>query len=119
MSNVVTNIKRYTWLGGVTHMKHRQLKDWPTKGEMVVMRILQNEPAGMYGLEIVESSNKAIKRGSVYVLLGRLEEKGFVKMQRPKADPTYPGLPRPTYRLTAEGMRVVSAAEQVGLAFGV
>ena len=86
---------------------------------MDVMRMLQNETGGMYGLEIVEASKNTIKRGSVYVLVGRLEEKGFVKAQLPKADPTYPGLPRRIYKLTAEGMRVLAAAEEVGLAAGV
>lgn len=98
---------------------NREVRDWPTRAEMEVMRMLQNETKGMYGLEIVEASKNAIKRGSVYVLVGRLEEKGFVKSHRPAADPAYPGLPRPIYKLTAEGMRVLSAAEEVGLTVGV
>jgi DNA-binding PadR family transcriptional regulator len=99
--------------------KRHEARDWPTRAEMEVMRMLQNETGGMYGLEIVEASKNTIKRGSVYVLVGRLEEKGFVKAQLPKADPTHPGLPRRIYKLTAEGMRVLAAAEEVGLAAGV
>lgn len=99
-------------------MKKRRVIDWPTRGEMMVMTLLQNEAGGMYGLEIVEASAGAIKRGSVYVLLGRLEEKGFVKSQAAKEDPGHPGLPRPVYRLTADGLKVLAAAETIGLAVG-
>lgn len=100
-------------------MANERLRDWPTKAETLVLQMLQNETGGMYGLEIVQASKGAIKRGSVYVLLGRLEEKGFVKAQKPKADLDYPGLPRPLYKLTAEGSRVLAAAEELGLAVGV
>jgi len=93
-------------------------RDWPTRAEMLVLRLLQNNSGGMYGLEIVDASDGAIKRGSVYVLLGRLELKGFVKSSVPKSAPDHPGLPRPTYRLTADGMRVLSAADHIGLTAG-
>jgi DNA-binding PadR family transcriptional regulator len=86
---------------------------------MLVMKLLADAAGGMYGLEIVEASKGAVKRGSVYVLLGRLEVNGFVKSTTPKVAPDHAGLPRPTYRLTAVGMRVLAAAEDVGLAFGV
>jgi DNA-binding PadR family transcriptional regulator len=93
--------------------------DWPTRAEMLVMNLLADQAGGMYGLEIVEGSKGKVKRGSVYVLLARLEEKGFVKSTAPKGTPDYPGLPRPTYRLTAVGTQVLAAAEQLGLAVGV
>jgi DNA-binding PadR family transcriptional regulator len=86
---------------------------------MLVMRLLQDEAGGMYGLEIVDASKGAVKRGSVYVLLGRLQDKGYVKVSHPKSAPDHPGLPRPIYRLTADGMKVIAAAEELGLAFEV
>jgi DNA-binding PadR family transcriptional regulator len=89
--------------------------DWPTKTEMVVMQILQDSPEGLYGLQIVAASKGAISRTSVYVLLSRLQDKGFVKAKRPEKDPEYPGMSRPVYRLTAPGMRVLAAAEAIGL----
>ena len=77
------------------------------------MQLLQSEAAGMYGLEIVDASKRGdtqrVSRGSVYVLLARLEDKGFVKKTTPsKAASDHPGLPRPVYKLTAEGMRVIA-----------
>jgi DNA-binding PadR family transcriptional regulator len=81
------------------------------------MQMLQSMPRGAYGLQIVRKSSGSVNRGSVYVLLGRLEEKGFVRVLRPKVDPDYPGPPRPMYQLTAEGSRVLGAAESIGLKF--
>jgi DNA-binding PadR family transcriptional regulator len=90
-------------------------RDWPTKKEMAVMQVLQDAPDGLYGLQIVGESKGAVSRTSVYVLLSRLQDKGFVKVKRPQSDPDYPGLPRPLYRLTADGVRVLHAAESIGL----
>jgi DNA-binding PadR family transcriptional regulator len=89
--------------------------EWPTPSEMVVMRILQGNPQGAYGLEIVMESNGEVKRGSVYVLLGRLEEKGFVRVLPSKRTREALGPARPQYQLTAEGSRVLSTASAVGM----
>ena len=89
--------------------------EWPTPAEMIVMRILQGSPSGAYGLEIVDDSAGAVKRGSVYVLLGRLEEKGFVRVLRSKKERGSAGPARPQYQLTGEGSRVLSAASAIGI----
>ncbi len=91
--------------------------EWPTPSEMVVLKILQAKSRGAYGLEIVAASNDAVKRGSVYVLLGRLEEKGFIRALKTRTQLGYDGPPRPQYQLTAEGARVMSAAEAIGMSF--
>lgn len=88
---------------------------WPTKTEMTVLTLLMNSPPGLYGLEVVEQSNKEIKRGSVYVLLGRLEEKGYVERTPSKVDANYPGLPRPIYKITAPGQKVLELADQLDM----
>jgi DNA-binding PadR family transcriptional regulator len=82
---------------------------------MRVMRTLQDSPAGLYGLEVVEKSEGGVKRGSVYVFLGQLEEKGFVRVLAQKESPQNGGLPRPKYQLTAEGARVVRFADVLGI----
>lgn len=89
---------------------------WPSGKELEVLRILQSEAKGMYGLKIVEASGGKITRGSIYVLLGRLEEKGFVSVAKTTEQVRHAGLPRPRYRLTAVGQRVLSAADA---AFGL
>ena len=85
-----------------------------TRTELDVLGMLRDEPGGMYGLELVRASNGRLARGTVYVLLGRLEEKGFVR-SRVKRNADHPGLPRPRYALTALGQRVLEAAELMGL----
>ncbi len=62
----------------------------------------------MYGLQLVTESKGALKRGSVYVTLGRMEEKGYVE-SRAEAEPAHSGLPRRRYRATALGRRVHEA----------
>ena len=89
--------------------------EWPTPSEMVVMKILQNKPPGAYGLEIVDESDGFVKRGSVYVLLGRLEEKGFVRVLKSRRTQQTSGPPRPHYQLTGEGSRVLAAADSIGM----
>jgi DNA-binding PadR family transcriptional regulator len=88
---------------------------WPSKAEMTVLGLLMNSPQGLYGLEVVEQSEGSVKRGSVYVLLGRLEEKGYVTRSASKVDANYPGLPRPIYKLTAPGQQVLELADQLDL----
>lgn len=89
---------------------------WPTPSETEVLKVLQRHPAGAYGLEIVSESNGAVKRSSVYVLLGRLQEKGFVRVKTTRS--THPGLPRPIYIITGDGVRAVDAREQATLLRG-
>jgi DNA-binding PadR family transcriptional regulator len=57
-----------------------------------------------YGLEIVQASRGRLKRGSIYVTLGRMEEKGFVTSSAGGNDG------RRRYRPTALGERALLAA---------
>lgn len=83
--------------------------------ELLILQLLKSEPVGMYGLELVKASNDALKRGTVYVTLGRMEEKGFIR-SRVKRESNHPGLPRPRYTITAMGERALQAAELLGVA---
>jgi DNA-binding PadR family transcriptional regulator len=81
--------------------------------ELMILAMLRDEPAGMYGLELVKASGERLKRGTVYVTLGRMEEKGYIKSRtKPNAD--HPGIPRPIYRITALGERCLAGAELAG-----
>lgn len=81
--------------------------------ELVILSLLSDEPGGLYGLELVRLSDEKLKRGSVYVTLGRLEEKGYVH-SRAKRDSSHSGLPRPRYTITGHGKRVLDAAAILG-----
>ena len=63
----------------------------------------------MFGLQLVEASQGQVKRGTVYVTLGRMQEKGFVESRLEDRQPGAIGLPRRMYRATAFGLRVLDA----------
>jgi DNA-binding PadR family transcriptional regulator len=71
----------------------------------------------MYGLEIVEKSDGVVGRASIYVLLSRLEEKGFVTVKRPQAA-AHAGMPRPIYKINGDGARALAAADMMGMLDG-
>jgi PadR family transcriptional regulator PadR len=62
-----------------------------------------------YGLELVAASGGALKRGTVYVTLGRMERKGFVESRQEAQPAGAIGLPRRLYRATAYGLKVLEA----------
>jgi DNA-binding PadR family transcriptional regulator len=62
-----------------------------------------------FGLELVDLSGGMIKRGSVYVLLARMETKGFVESRQEERQPGAIGLPRRLYRATEYGLKVRDA----------
>ena len=51
-----------------------------SRTESLVMELLRG--GERYGLELVDASGGALKRGSVYVILARMEEKGFVESRQ-------------------------------------
>ena len=67
------------------------------------------ESSERYGLELVEASGGRLKRGSIYVTLGRMEGKGFVASRQEDRAPGAIGLPRRLYRPTAYGLKVRDA----------
>jgi PadR family transcriptional regulator PadR len=67
----------------------------------------------LYGLQLVTASKGRLKRGTVYVTLGRMEEKGFVTSRLEDAPPDAGGLPRRVYQVTALGRRVYEAWSHV------
>lgn len=74
--------------------------------ESLILELLRSRD--MYGLELVTESGGALKRGTVYVTLGRLEEKGYIE-SRAEVKPVHSGLPRRLYRATGLGARVLDA----------
>jgi DNA-binding PadR family transcriptional regulator len=62
-----------------------------------------------FGLELVEASQGHVKRGSVYVLLARMEDKGFVESRIEERPPGAAGMPRRLYRATPYGLKVRDA----------
>lgn len=80
--------------------------------EAVVLQLLAQH-GEMYGLQLVTSSRRRLKRGTVYVTLGRMEEKGYVRSRLEAPPSNTGGLPRRLYQATALGRRVLSAWSRV------
>ena len=79
----------------------------PSKERAILEALVATGP--MYGLQLVERSNGVLKRGTVYVTLGRMEAKGYVESQQEAPVPGAIGLPRRIYRATGLGERVLRA----------
>jgi PadR family transcriptional regulator, regulatory protein PadR len=63
----------------------------------------------LYGLQLVAASKGRLKRGTVYVTLGRMEDKGYVTSHAEDAPDGAGGLPRRLYEATPHGLRVLKA----------
>ena len=75
--------------------------------ERLILELLTEAPD--FGLRLVERSGGALKRGTVYVTLGRMQRKGLVRSENEAPVPDAIGLPRRIYYPTALGERALRA----------
>lgn len=87
-------------------MKNERLPSLSAVEQTILGLLLENDE--LYGLEMVNASKGRLKRGTIYVTLARMEEKGFVT-SRPEDEANHPGLRRPLYKVTGQGRRVYEA----------
>jgi len=90
------------------------------KTEALVLQQLVSVPAGseLHGLAMVKASDGALKMGSVYVILGRLQDKGLVESRREELDAdSKQAVPRRLYKITGTGRRVLAAYEAAQAAY--
>jgi PadR family transcriptional regulator len=81
----------------------------PRKERLILELLVSSGP--QHGLALVSGSSGGLKRGTVYVTLGRMEAKGLVVSEQEEPHPAAIGLPRRIYRITALGQRVLRAWE--------
>jgi PadR family transcriptional regulator, regulatory protein PadR len=74
---------------------------------LIVELLLANDE--MFGLQMVEMSGGRLKRGTVYVTLGRMAEKGYLESRQEPLPDGAIGLPRRLYRPTGLAMRILAA----------
>jgi DNA-binding PadR family transcriptional regulator len=88
--------------------------------EFLVLELLRDQE--LYGLQLVAASSRRLKRGTVYVTLGRMEKKGYITSTLEAAPAGAGGLPRRIYTATALGRRMFAAwtsgAKQLVAEFG-
>ena len=83
---------------------------------LIVELLLEHQE--LFGLQLVERSGGGLKRGTVYVTLGRMVEKGYLESRQEPLPDGAIGLPRRLYRPTGLAMRILAtwkAAEQLYL----
>jgi DNA-binding PadR family transcriptional regulator len=79
----------------------------PSSKELVVLELLA--AAGeLYGLQMVEASEGTLKRGTIYVTLSRMENKGYVASRLGDAAFSQ-APPRRVYCITMLGRRALRA----------
>lgn len=79
-----------------------------SKKENVILELLVLK-GEMFGLEMVNESSGSLKRGSIYVLLSRMAEKGYVDSCAEKREYPEIGIPRRKFQATSLGETVFIA----------
>ena len=79
-----------------------------SRKELLVLELLIRHEQ-LYGLQLVAASRGRLKRGTVYVTLGRMEDKGYIASTLDDPPPGAGGMPRRLYEPTPLGRRMSSA----------
>jgi DNA-binding PadR family transcriptional regulator len=79
----------------------------PGKERLILELLIEAGP--QFGLQLVKLSEGALKRGTVYATLARMEAKGYVESEQEAPPPGAIGLPRRIFRPTPLGRRVLNS----------
>lgn len=80
-----------------------------SRKEALILEMLVGSGRELFGLEMVEASKGELKRGTIYVTLQRMTEKGLIDSKpEPRPAPEV-GIPRRVYWPTAYGQSVYAA----------
>ncbi len=60
----------------------------------------------MFGLEMVRASGLKLKRGTIYVTLSRMSDKGYVESREETRPSPEIGIPRRKFKVTGLGERI-------------
>jgi PadR family transcriptional regulator, regulatory protein PadR len=77
--------------------------------EYVILSLLRSG-GERFGLELVKDSGGILKRGTIYVTLSRMAEKGFVT-SRQEHSPGDPGMPRRYFSMSGNGALALRSFE--------
>jgi PadR family transcriptional regulator, regulatory protein PadR len=88
----------------------------PSTKELIILDMLAGKKE-MYGLEMVKTSDSKLARGTIYVTLMRMDEKGYVT-SRQLMEENVSGLPKRVFSITGLGRRALAAARSAHAVFG-
>lgn len=77
-----------------------------SKEALVFDLLLKTPSSEKYGLELVNESANRLKRGTIYVTLNRMEDKGYVESRLEEPERPTSGIPRRLYKVTGYGQKV-------------
>lgn len=83
--------------------------------EYTILKLLRSGRE-CYGLEMVKESGGALKRGSIYVTLSRMERKGYIE-SRQEVTPSVSGMPRRLYTISGLGQQMLVATDAARAVF--
>jgi DNA-binding PadR family transcriptional regulator len=87
-----------------------------SKIEALILRMLV-EQQEMFGLEMISKSAGVLKRGTIYVTLGRMQDKGLIESKQVVRPAPQIGIPRRLYSISALGNRALAAHDAARSAF--
>jgi DNA-binding PadR family transcriptional regulator len=87
-----------------------------SRTEQLILELL-TERGELYGLQLVQRSEGRLPRGTVYVTLQRMEDKGLVASRLEEREDPLPGLPRRLYTPTRAGASLLRALELAAAAY--
>lgn len=81
--------------------KNKQSDEFPSLSrlELLILGMLAGA-SELYGLEMVEASGGKLRRGTIYVTLQRMQEKGYVDSRKESRTAPEIGIPRRLYSIT-------------------
>ena len=88
-------------------VRHPRLLTLSPKERLVLELLIRGGES--YGLQLVAASRGRLKRGTVYVTLGRMEEKGYIASRLDDPPEGAGRLPRRVYSPTSLRRRVLGA----------
>src|ERR1044072_6009068 len=74
-----------------------------SRKEALILEMLVSSRRELYGLEMVDASNGELKRGTIYVTLQRLQEKGLIESRQEARTVPQIGVPRRLYSISEIG----------------
>ena len=86
--------------------------------ERLIIELLASHDE-LFGLQMVELSEGRLKRGTVYVTLGRMQDKGYLESRQEAMPAGAIGLPRRLYRPTGFALRALAAWQAAEEIYGL
>lgn len=96
--------------------KHENSFPKLSEKEFLILQMLINS-GEMYGLEMIEASGGELKRGTIYVTLQRMTDKGYLASREEERPKPEIGIPRRIYSVTGLGERAFRAQQAAISAF--